>query len=137
VRAADVEAEVRRRGERRGSTAARDLRRYYALLAQCLAEVSLSEPEALLVCEALRGHAMDERSYDLLFGRVALAIAKGGLDRAQGVDGDALVRKLQALDRGQAMSVVDAVERLVLAPEGTGAERLRAVGLVRSPLPGP
>ena len=131
VRAADIEAEIGRRGDRRGSTASRDLRRYYALMAQCLAEVTLSEAEALVVYEALRGHAWDEQSYDLLFARVARAIARSHLDRPHGVDGEALVHKLQSLDRGQAMAVVDAIERSCRIGSDSAADRLRLVGLIR------
>lgn len=126
-----------------GRVAARDLDRYYALLAAELRRVDLSESEAMLLIDALNGvlHDAPESIPTMLWAGVDDAIRLDGLDATWGVDGAAVVAKLRALTPTQATAVVDAVERWWLiagaadeAGGGIPAERearLRVVGLVR------
>lgn len=47
------------RGDTLSAIALRDLRRYYALLSQCLAEISFTEGQACLLCDALRDYELE------------------------------------------------------------------------------
>lgn len=126
-----------------GRVAARDLDRYYAVLAAGLRRVNLTEPEAMLVIDALNGvlHDAPESIPTMLWAGVDDAIRLDGLDAKWGVDGAALVAKLRALTPTQASAVVDAVERwwiIAGAADDAGGDepaerelRLRLVGLVR------
>lgn len=126
-----------------GRVAARDLDRYYALLAAELRRVDLSEPEAMLLIDALNGvlHDAPESIPTMLWAGVDDAIRLDGIDAPWGVDGAALVAMLRALTPTQATAVVDAVERWWLiagAADDAGGDlpaeremRLRAVGLIR------
>lgn len=112
--------------------ARRDLERYYATLAADLRAVALTAPEALLIADAGNGTAWDAQSARLLWAEVADALDDGLAEKWR-VDGPALVAKLRALSAGQALAVVDAIERAWRHPdrgEDFGAA-LRAVGLVR------
>lgn len=113
-----------------GSTARRDLGRYYALLARALGAVQLTEAEASLLCDASNGTLWEPASIPLLWAGVDDAIRLHGVDRQWGVDGPALVARLRALDAGASWALVDAVERFWRNPNPR-AEALRRVGLVR------
>lgn len=104
-----------------GSTnmvARRDLGRYYRLLADELRSVNLTEAEASLICYALNGpHLMDVGSLrglsalTVLRVEVSDAITLNAYDLKWGVNGGELAAKLDALTPGQAMAIIDAVER--------------------------
>lgn len=113
----------------RGQIAARDLGRYYALLAREMATLQFGEGEAYLICDALNGTILDETSIRLIWAEVEDAIRLDGLDHKWNVDGGALVEKLKSLCPGQAVALVDAVERAWMAPNEP--DRLQTVGLVR------
>lgn len=115
-----------------GLVAARDLARYYALLARERRAAELSRAEALALIDALGGWFADPADAPFLWLEVADALPDG-LAAKWGIDGPALVAKLQALPPGQAQALVDAAERWWLLPEenGDNEARLRAVGLIR------
>lgn len=126
-----------------GRVAARDLDRYYAILAAELRGVHLSEPEAMLLIDSLQGvlHELPESAPTMLWAGVDDSIRLDGLDAKWDVDGPALVATLRALSPAQAMAVIDAVERWwVIAGAAAAGEgdvpaerdqRARVVGLVR------
>ena len=104
--------------------------RYLALLRHELATVQLSEREALLIADATNGTIFTPDTARLLWAQVADAIRLNKLDEKWLVNGDALVEKLQGFCPGQALAVVDALERAWL--RGTDmADALREVKLVK------
>jgi hypothetical protein len=116
----------------------RDLERYYAVLADSLREVNLTQAEASLVVDAMNGTLMEPHSYRLLWASVSEAIHDEGLDEKWDVDGPALVEKLRALSPGATLALVDACERYwqrvsrgETAAETSLVSGLQAVGLVR------
>lgn len=115
-----------------GLAAARDLGRYYALLERGLREVDLDERQALLICDALNGTLIDERTALLLDAEVAEAISLDELDLRWGVDVDRLMRTLTDAPTAARYAICDAVERWwALDEPADPGERLRAVGLTR------
>jgi hypothetical protein len=127
-------------GERPGLVAKRDLGRYYALIREELRRLSppLTQAEASLICDACNGTWMgDEYSPGpmILWAEVADACRLNELDAKWGVDGDALVARLQRMTPGQLMAIADAVERFWLEPDLDTEEGLRRVGLMPE-LPG-
>jgi hypothetical protein len=114
------------------NVARRDLERYYHALGETLRTVTLSEREALLICDALNGTLVEPHTAQLLWAQIDDAIRLDGLADKWEVDGPALVARLRTLSYCQALAVTDAVERWWAAgPRGDRAEALRAVGLVR------
>ena len=136
---------ARQDGERlsRDRVAARDLERYYAVLAAELRRLDLTRDEAMLVLDSLNGvlHETPESAATMLWASVSDSIELDGLDRKWGVDGAALITKLRALSVAGALALIDAAERWWVlagaAQEGGGAvpaeevDRLRVVGLMR------
>lgn len=121
--------EVDARGDNPNETARRDLERYYDLLRHELRSVVLTEPEALVVCDALNGARMDVAAARLVWAAVDDAIQHDSLGVKWAVDGTELVTKLRGLTTAQALALVDAVERWwgLSSPETQG---LRDVGLI-------
>jgi hypothetical protein len=118
----------------RASVARRDLGRYYDLLSAALERVSLTDPEALLICDTLRGTWLDTPTISLLWTEVEDACRLEGLDQKWAVDGAALVDRLRGMGLAELHSIADAAERFHLEPEGPYSERLWGVGLVRPTL---
>lgn len=118
-----------------GGIARRDLERYYALLVEELATVTLSENEALLICDALNGTLMLPQTMRLLWAEIDDSIRLDATDEKWQVDGPALVEKLRRFTSGQTLAVVDAGERWWNRNEidEDPRERLRIVGLVHDP----
>lgn len=116
--------------------AKRDLERYYTTLANDLASVTLSVPEASLIVDACNGVAfVDPMTIRFLWAEVADAIRLNELDKKWHVDRNTLVRnKLQNLTFGQTTAIVDAAERFwSLVGHGDARdteELLREVGLI-------
>ena len=126
----------------RDRVAARDLARYYAVLASELARLDLTRNETMLIIDSLNGTVHDTpESARLLWAGVADAITLDGLAEKWSVDGPALVAKLRSLSLAGALAVIDAAERwwiLASAADDAGGaapaeeqERLRVVGLIR------
>ncbi len=124
----------------RGAIAARDLERYYRLLGTELGNLThgalaLSRGEVMLLCDVANGTLFEAHTMHLLGLNVADAISGDGLDRKWGVDGPALLTKLELLTPGQDYALVDALERVWRAV-GAGAadieEECRRVGLLRA-----
>lgn len=90
----------------------RDLERLYTLYQRALRRASLTVDEACLIVDALNGSLYDARTAGLLPAGVRDAIQLDGLAEKWGVDGDALVQKLSALDEFSCMAIIDAAERV-------------------------
>ena len=117
-----------------GAIVARDLGRYYALLARSLAALTLTEAEASLICDACNGTLWEPHTIPLLWAAVDDAIRLNGLADRWRVDGAALVVKLRALSAGETFALADAVERFWRQPGSNDhpvAVQLRAVGLLQ------
>jgi len=99
------------RGQR-SVVANRDLERLYTLYDRALRRTGLTLDEACLICDALNGSLYDARTSGLLPAGVRDAIQLDGLAEKWGVDGDALVQKLSALDEFSCMAIIDAAERV-------------------------
>lgn len=139
IRLADLLAPVTARtqaDESLGATAKRDLSRYYNLLERDLAVIAqaLTRGEALLLCDLNNGTIWDTVSPGALRDQVGDA-EQARLD-AWDVDRDTLTAKLRALTTGQALALVDAIERWWLLPDGAARDHpasLAAVGLQVAP----
>lgn len=110
--------------------ARRDLARYYALLADELRCLELSEAEASLIVDATNGLWIDERTCRYLPFEIEEAISIDHLDAKWGVDRAELLAKLQAATPGQLMALADAKERFWNHPNPL-PDALRRAGLVR------
>lgn len=109
-----VEAEIAARAhgaERLGTIAARDLERYYALMAMETADLPLTSAERDAVRDACTSTAWTPRTIRHAWMAVEDAIRLDGLADRWGIDGVALVAKLKALSLGQAFALVDLVGR--------------------------
>ena len=90
----------------------RDLERLYTLYDRSLRRASLTLDEACLVTDALNASLYDAKTARLLPAAIRDAIQLDGLDRKWGVDGEALIQKLSALDEFACMAIIDAAERV-------------------------
>lgn len=116
-----------------GAVAARDLERYYRIIDRTLQGTLFTVAEATAIVDACNGTFFDSFS---LFDGLALsledAISGEGLDGKWGIDGERLLAKLRALEPGQHLAIVDAIERFWAADLNRDwADILREVGLVR------
>lgn len=115
-----------------GTTARRDLTRYYALLAGITPK--FTKAEAALIMDALNGIMLDQYTFRLLWAEVADAIRMDNLDRKWNVDGESLVERLRSLHPAEMMALLDAVERawnmIGYGGQMSLDEALRAVGLI-------
>lgn len=102
-----------RRGDMLSAIALRDLARYYVFLNQCLVDISFTEGQARLLCDTLKGYDLDNNSEQVkaVCQRVVQAIERDQLNQKWGVNGEVLIRKLQAFSSPQAVALVDAVEQ--------------------------
>lgn len=118
--------------ESMGTAAKRDLGRYYHLVSEGLRQLELSEPEALLICDALNGYAaLEPRSAGYVWAEIDDAVELDGLDEKWGVEQPAvLVAKLRNASPCAQMAVLDAVERFWRESERPADEMVREVGLV-------
>jgi hypothetical protein len=112
----------------------RDLERYYNLLKYALREVSLTEQEAMLVCDALNGVFFDDFSIRLMHASVEDALKFDGLAEKWEVDRDKLIGKLRSYSTGALYSIADAVEQWWnLNDESfSNTQKLEAVGLIKN-----
>lgn len=113
-----------------GDMTKRTLERHSALMDAELADLSLTEGEALVIVDACNGAQWEPWSMHLLPGAVAKAVEVDHLDGKWLVDGPALVAKLQRLTRAQCYALALAAERFWQDPRPY-LEKLRAVGLVK------
>ena len=130
LRLADLETPVLDRGDQPAGIIRRDLRRYYANLADELNVLAFSVDEARLLVEATRNAGLDEQSVRFLAAHV-----EGVINRMDVVDEvlqrhqRTLLAKLKTASRSQLLAIWDAVERYWKRDDdGT---RLYHVGLVR------
>jgi len=98
------------RGQR-APTINRDLERLYMLYERALRRIDLSVEEACLIVDALNGALYDAKTAHLLPAGVNDSIQMEGLAEKWGVDGEALIKKLSALDELTCMAIIDAAER--------------------------
>lgn len=112
--------------------AARDLGRYYDLMALALASVDLTLGEASLMVDATNGTMIDLTTAQMLAAEIADSL-EDGLAEKWDVDGRALVAKINGWSLAQRLAVCDAVERFWGAgyQVGSTGDRLAAVGLIR------
>lgn len=89
---------------------ARDVQRYYDLLALALAQVQLSMGEASLIVDALNGSVRDEHLAQALDYEISDSL-QDGLAEKWKIDGPALVAQIRGWSLLQRMAVVDGVER--------------------------
>ncbi len=134
----DAELEARRGVRETGSTAKRDLARYYGLLRDELTALECTREEIGVVCEAIGKTALDEQSYHYLWAEVDSALsADGSLAKRWGVgDATAFVTRIRRMHPAQVMALLDAAERcLVLVRSGTDVgAALRRLGFESSRL---
>lgn len=122
-----------RDGERPGQIAKRDLGRYYALLADALPGVTaeLSMVQLRLLYSLHEGATWGLRDADRIWAEVLAADAK--LFEEFQVDQEQLVRTLRTFTVIERLALVDALERMWLAPPEVQAQGriavLRSVGL--------
>lgn len=92
-----------------GTTAQRDLERYYQSLDTALREISLSEPEWNYLRDILNGTYIDAATARLLWAEVEDAKPEYG--QKWGIDPAALSARLRALGQFQCLAVADDIER--------------------------
>lgn len=107
-----VREEVEQRGQSKAKTIARDLDRLYTLYKYAMAEVTLTQNEAMALMDVLNGTIMDVQSASLLWASVEDACILDSLDQKWEIDKESFVNKLKGLSRTQALALVDATERL-------------------------
>lgn len=115
-----LEALAQRRGDR--------------LRHRLLAELRLSEPEALALCDALNGVWLDRLTIAVLPAELREALVTHGLARKWTINAEPLLRRLEALGPVVWTALALAVHDWWSCPT---AEQLRAVGLVQTPAPAP
>jgi hypothetical protein len=132
-----LNAALLQRGDHAETVGLRDLKRYYALLNYHLLELSLTESEANLICEALNSHRFEEDSEQArtIWRWVDDAIQQDQLAQKWIVNHETLIRKLKDLTHLQAVALADAVERYWLRAQSLPHEppetRLARVDLVK------
>ena len=92
-----------------GTTAQRDLERYYQSLDAALRDIALSEGEWDYLRDILNGTYIDAATARLLWAEVEDAKPEYG--QKWGIDPAALSARLRALGQFQCLAVADAVER--------------------------
>lgn len=114
-----------------------ELARYYQVLSDSLAEVDLTELEAVLLIQATQGVMHAEFSYRDLADDIREALRWGQATAPAEVDVEALAAKLSGLSAGAAAAVLDAIDRFsALSEDPTNRDRdirdlLAEVGLIR------
>jgi hypothetical protein len=132
-----LEAALLERGEDAIAIALRDLKRYHVLLNYHLLELTLSPNEVHLVCEALKDYRVEDDSEQarVIWKQVAAAMQRDQLDQKWKIDGNAFIRKLQALNHLQFIALVDAVERFWIREKSNLHEsketKLSRIGLIK------
>lgn len=119
-------------GAGRSAVAARDLERYYAVVAAELATIHLTEAEGAAICDALNGTLLEPSTLHLLWAEVASRDT--ALTVKWHVRVDALAQRLRTFTPGQTYALADAVERFWLIADDSDRppdELLRTVGLLR------
>ncbi len=110
----DLQSQLDMRDDNLSGSIAKCLSRYFGLLARSRRELAaqLSEAELSLILDALNGTGfMDEHSAGFIPHEIADSIRLNETDEKWGVDGDALLKKLGALDHTDLTALADAAER--------------------------
>lgn len=105
-----------------GSTARRDLERYYQVVRDELRQLQLTQREVLLVLDAMNGVIVDppQMYRSTLLLDVADHIRLNAADEKWDIDGEGLIRRLESLSPGTLISLVDLAERFwARSDEGT------------------
>jgi hypothetical protein len=133
----ELQAALLERGEDIKAIESRDLKRYYALLNYHLLELTLVTSEVNLICEALKDYRIEDDSEQarVIWKHVKTAIQRNQLDEKWGINGSAIIRKLQDLNHLQIIALVDAVERYWIRGKSNHQEpvgtTLSRVGLIK------
>lgn len=114
-----------------GSTARRDLERYYAVIRDELKRLQLTQREVLLILDAMNGVIVDpaEMYRSTILLDVADHIRLNAADEKWDIDGDGLIRKLEALSPGTLMALVDLAERFWARSEEAADAVLKDLGV--------
>lgn len=118
-------------GDSPGLVARRDLELFYALQAEALQQIQLSEAEAMLLCDILNGSLINLQTAQWLDLELADALPDGYAAK-WGVDGAAMLATVRSWTTCQRVAVVEAVRCWWIAEE-RDAQLLRQLGLVRGP----
>lgn len=113
--------------------ARRDLSRYWALVGEELATFSLTEHEALALCDVVKVvPVLDASTIRLFWAMVERTLQKHDIAGKWSVSERTLISKLKALSPGQAYALVDALERYWVVCDNVATPRaaLQAVGLL-------
>lgn len=96
-----------------GSTARRDLERYYQVVRDELRHLTLSRAEVMLILDAMNGVIVSPPAMyrSALLLDVVDHIRLNGADEKWDVDGDQLVRTLEGMSPGTLMALCDLAER--------------------------
>lgn len=116
-RDAALEAELDRRSSNHNFAARRDLARYYELLKRERDALRLLEEEELLIAEACRDMEFTFDTAPYIRTVVHEAMEESNLAEKWHVNPDRLNAKLKNLTPGQAMALVDWIERSHHVPE--------------------
>lgn len=133
----EIRADPERTGEQ---IAARDLARYYGLLARELAGLSFTRAEAELLYHAVTGATRAREDGEPFASLAAAVLAEWrrtcGMDHRQPAHGDALAERVAGFTAAQTLAVLDACERFGALARREGwteiPDMLRAVGLLRA-----
>ena len=94
-----------------------------------LHRLHLTEPQALLVCDALKFVRRGPETAKLLWGDVQEALSAQPQATPPEVDREALIDRLQRLNDGEAVALLRAVQWFWLRPSLPVVIRLRSIGL--------
>lgn len=114
-----------------GSTARRDLERYYQVVRDELRQLPLERGEVLLILDAMNGAIVDLTAMyrsALVLG-VQDHIRLNAADQKWGVDGGALMAKLSTMSPGMLMALCDLAERFWSRPDEDTDELMREFGV--------
>jgi len=94
-----------------------------------LRRLKLTEAEALLVCEVLKGVELGPECAKLLWGNVENAVSADSFEHRPEIDGDGLTARLQRLNDGEAVALLRGVEWFWRYARLPAPARLQQIGL--------
>lgn len=94
-----------------------------------LCRLKLTEAEALLVCDALKGVELGPECAKLLWGNVENAMNADSFEHKPEIDGDNLTARLQRLNDGEAVALLRGVEWFWRYSGLPAPARLQQIGL--------
>jgi hypothetical protein len=94
-----------------------------------LRRLKLTEAEALVVCEALKGVELGPEVAKLLWGNVKNALSADSFEFNSEIDGNGLTERLQRLNDGEAVALLRGVEWFWRDSTLPAPTRLQQIGL--------